>query len=283
MASVETKTIEEIEKSGQWWWWAEQKRSKRLDYLRKAVWIKGAKGSGYNPGVKVDLERATLFTEGFMENEYDPLPLRYARGLAKVFDNITIFIQDHAQIVGYLGSRPHTIIWHPEILFLINEDLYNDRTVIPEPEEESLRIIEELCDLWNPQCAASKGMSIVPAEEVMKLVTGMVGWGVPVARIGYATKQWDYMFRLGLEGIIAEIDEKIQDAEDKVINKVQEPEDLHLLVKLDQWKAMKMVLEAVVRWARRYSRLARIIAENFEKDPKRREELLRIAEVCEKV
>ena len=39
----------------------------------------------------------------------------------------------------------------------------------------------------------------------------------------------------------------------------------------------------MIRWARRYSRLAKIIAENFETDPKRREELLRIAEVCEKV
>ena len=54
MSAVEINTIEEIEESGQWWWWAEQKRSPRLDYLRKAVWKKGAKGSGYQPGIEVD-------------------------------------------------------------------------------------------------------------------------------------------------------------------------------------------------------------------------------------
>ena len=84
MSAVETRTIEEIEKSGQWWWWAEHKRSKRLDYLRKAVWKKGAKGSGYNPGVKVDLERALLFTEAFKANEADSLRMRYAKALATV-------------------------------------------------------------------------------------------------------------------------------------------------------------------------------------------------------
>jgi formate C-acetyltransferase/benzylsuccinate synthase len=283
MSAVETKTVEEIEKSGQWWWWAEQKRSKRLDYLRKAVWKKGAKGSGYQPGVKVDLERAILFTEGFREHQYELPITAYAYGMANIFDNITIFIQDHAQIVGYLGSRPHTIVWHPEVLFLTNEDLYNDRTVIPEPEEENLRIIREICDFWNPICTGAKVFNLVPPEEIVKLLTGVIGWGLPISRIGYATKQWDYMFRLGLEGIIAEIDEKIAEASKHIYEKVPEPEELDYYEKLDVWKSMKLVLEAVIRWARRYSRLARIIAENFEKDPKRREELLRIAEVCEKV
>ena len=46
---------------------------------------------------------------------------------------------------------------------------------------------------------------------------------------------------------------------------------------------MKMCLEATIRYARRFSRLAKIIAENFETDPKRKEELLRISETCYKV
>ncbi len=283
MSAVEMRSIEEIEKSGQWWWWAEQKRSKRLDYLRKAVWKKGAKGSGYQPGVKVDLERPILYTQAFQANEHDPLIIRHAKALAHVWDNITIFIQDHAQIMGYLGSRPHTIVWHPEILFLLNEDLYNDRTVIPEPEERSLRIIREICDYWNPQTAGTKMFSKLPPEEIVKLMTGAIGWGLPIHRIGYCTKQWDYMFRLGFEGIIAEIDAKMAEAEERIYRRVPEPEDYEYYKKLDIWKAMKITLEAAVRWARRYSRLARIIAENFETDPQRKQELERIAETCWKV
>ena len=36
--------IEEFEKKQEWWWAAEKQRSQRLDYLRKAVWKKGAIG-----------------------------------------------------------------------------------------------------------------------------------------------------------------------------------------------------------------------------------------------
>lgn len=279
MSAVETHSIKEVEKSGQWWWWAEQKRSKRIDYLRKAVWKKGAKGSGYLPGIKVDLERALLFTAAFKENEHEPIIIAYAKALANVWDNITIFIQDNAQIVGYLGSRPHTMVWHPEILFLINEDLYNDRTVIPEPEAENLRAIRQLADYWN----ARSSRFVFSAEDVMKLATGAIGWGAPSNRIGYSTKQWDYMFRLGLDGILEEVDANIAEAEERLYKGVPEPEDYVWQDKLEVWQAMKIILEAVIRWARRYSRLAKIIAENFETDPKRREELLRISEVCYKV
>lgn len=48
--------------------------------------------------------------------------------------------------------------------------------------------------------------------------------------------------------------------------------------KIDTWKAMKICLEASIRYARRISWLAKIVAENFETDPKRRQELLQISE-----
>ncbi|MDY6845503.1 MAG: pyruvate formate lyase family protein, partial [Thermodesulfobacteriota bacterium] len=50
-----------------------------------------------------------------------------------------------------------------------------------------------------------------------------------------------------------------------------------------EWNSMKIVLEAAIRYARRYSRLARVLAENFETDPERKKELLRMSETCYKV
>ncbi|GAB6162499.1 hypothetical protein JCM12298_16580 [Desulfothermus naphthae] len=67
------KSVEELEKEQKWWFVAEKKRSKRLDYLRKAVWKKGAIGGNYNPGIKIDLERPILLTEAWKENEHDPI------------------------------------------------------------------------------------------------------------------------------------------------------------------------------------------------------------------
>jgi len=85
------KSVEQLEKEQKWWFVAEKKRSKRLDYLRKAVWKKGALGGVYTPGLKIDLEFPRLFTEAWKENEEDPIMLRKAKALAHVWENIPIF------------------------------------------------------------------------------------------------------------------------------------------------------------------------------------------------
>ena len=41
--------------------------------------------------------------------------------------------------------------------------------------------------------------------------------------------------------------------------------------------------KAVIAWARRHGRLCKIVAENFETDPKRKEELMMIADICHRV
>ena len=70
--SSQNSSIEDLENKREWWWAAEKKRSKRLDYLRKAVWKKGRKGGMYEPGLKIGLERPLLFTEAWKENENEP-------------------------------------------------------------------------------------------------------------------------------------------------------------------------------------------------------------------
>jgi len=284
MSAVELKTkeAEEMEKSGQWWWLAEKRRSERLNYLRKAVWQKGAKGSAYLPGIKVDLERPILYTEAFKENESDSPIVRRAKALAHMWDNITVFVLDYSQLVGYCGSAPHNLAWHPELAFLLNEDVYNDRTLIPEPEQESLKKIREINDYWGTRTELTKTLSVLPPEDVMKCLTGFIGWGLPISA-GYSTKQFDYFMRLGFNGVLKEIDQKLNEAYNALYNGVPNPEEYHYYDKLDNWNAMKITLEAAVRWAKRHGRLARIIAENFETDPKRKAELLKIYETCYRV
>ncbi len=284
------KPVEELEKERAWWWAAEKKRSPRLDYLRKAVWKKGAIGGVYLPGIKVDLERPKLFTEAFRANEDDPRMLRKAKALANVMDNITIFITDHAQLVGYVGSLPHNQIWHPEIASMFNEEYYNMQGIIPEPAEESLKVMAEINNYCSGKAAVDELIKIMPPEDAVKCFSGVVFWGVPVSIMGYSGKDFEYIFGpnqelgggKGFEDIYNEIQERIDEAEEKVSG-VPGPDILPLYDRLPNWEAMQMILEACIRYARRYARLARVVAENFETDPKRREELLRVAETCERV
>ncbi|MDY6935146.1 MAG: pyruvate formate lyase family protein [Spirochaetota bacterium] len=279
------KSMKELEESREWWWVAEKKRSKRLDYLRKAVWKKGRKGGMYEPGLKVDIERPLLFTEGWKDNENEHIIMRRAKALAYVFDNIPIFITDQAQLVGYLGSQPNTLFWYCELASFGNDEIYNDPVVVPEPQEDSLKVMADINNYWSTRDCMGKMLRDLSGEEVVKMMTFVLLWSFPVGgSFGYAGKDYEYFMtgEKAFEDIIDEIQMKIDEAEDKIDGNPG-PDILPLYDKLTNWEAMQIVLEACIRNAKRYSRLARIIAENFESDPKRKEELLRIAETCERV
>ena len=275
------KDIKEMEEKQQWWWAAEKSRSKRLDYLRKAVWKKGAIGGLYPPGLKIDLTFPQLFTEAWKENEGEPIMLQKARALAHVFDNTPIFITDHAQLVGCVGSGPHEMVWQWQSAGMVNEEVYNEQGVIPEPEEESLKIIAELNDYWAGRTALEKLAKLMDPEDAVKYMSGAVVAGSPSSSFGYATKDYSFIFQ-GFEAILDMIDRSMEETEERLQGNPS-PELLPLYEKLPRWEAMQTVLEAGIRYANRYARLARIVAENFETDPDRKEELLRISEVCERV
>jgi formate C-acetyltransferase/benzylsuccinate synthase len=277
-------SVEELEKNQEWWWIAEKKRSKRLDYLRKAVWKKGALGGNYAPGIKVDLEYPKLFTDMWNWWKNDPIMLRRAKANAHALDNISIFITDNAQIVSYFGSAPHTIVWRLDGASMLNEELYNEPGIMPEPVEESLKQVAELNAYWGGQTAIDKLARVLDPEDAVKFLSGAIGWGAPTSALGYSGKNYEYYMtgERAFEDIIAEIDANIEKAEEKTMGKPG-PDILPLYDKIQNWIAMKTILQAGIRYARRYARLARIIAENYETDSKRKEELLRIAETCERV
>ena len=164
------------------------------------------------------------------------------------------------------------------------EELYNEPGIHEEPEEESLKKVAELCSKWAGEAAIDKLARLLDPEDAVKFMSGAIGWGTPTSAYGYSGKDYEYYMtgKRGFEDIIQEIDVRIEEAEEKTIGKPG-PDILPLYKKIQNWDAMKLVLEAAIRYARRYARLARIVAENFESDPQRREELLRIAETCEQV
>ncbi len=276
-----TKDMKDLEEEQQWWWVAEKTRSQRLDYLRKAVWKKGALGGIYAPGIKIDLSFPQLFTEAWKDGEGEPIMLRKARALANVLENTPIFITDQAQLVGYVGHAPHELIWHWQTASMINEEVYNEPGIIPDPEEDSLKILAELNDYWGGRTAVDNLVKAMDPEDAVKYMSGAIGWGLPSSGLGYSTKDFNYIFR-GFDAILDEIDRRMEETEEKLQGNPS-PDLLPLYEKLPRWEAMQIVLEAAISYAGRYARLARIIAENFETDTKRKEELMHMAEVCERV
>jgi formate C-acetyltransferase/benzylsuccinate synthase len=277
-----TNEIKELEEKHQWWWVAEKTRSSRLDYLRKAIWKKGALGGMYAPGIKMCLDFPEIFTEAWKKHEHEPIMLRKAHSIAAVLDNIPIFITDHAQLVGYLGSAPHEIVWHWQSASMINEEIYNEEGTIPEPQQESLKKMAELNQYWAGNTAFDNLARVLDPEDAVKFMSGAIGWGVPSSAVGYSSKDYHFIFK-GYDALLDKIDDQIDSTRKLVKEGNPGPHLIPLYDKFSRWEAMQVILEAGIRWAARYARLARIIAENFESDPKRKEELLRISATCEHV
>ncbi|PJC73794.1 MAG: formate acetyltransferase, partial [Syntrophobacterales bacterium CG_4_8_14_3_um_filter_49_14] len=285
MAQPETekvkKTAEELSDARQYWWWAEKKRSPRLNYLRKAVWSKATKGSAYLPGIGADLEMARWYTKTFKEAPpAEPVILTRARSHAALLDNMPIFITDHSRIVGYPGSAPHLVTWIPTASFMLNEDTLNDRTnLVPEENREELK---EMCAFWKGRTLQDRCRQYqTRPERVLPAMADFIQPGRDLFVFDYIVPQPDWMYQ-GFDAIIKTVDEKLTEADKKIREAATAEEQVSYLSKIDTWKAMKMCLEATIRYARRFSRLAKIVAENFETDPKRKEELLRISEACYK-
>ena len=81
---LSTEEIKKHEENNEWWWVAEEKRSDRLNYLRKAVWKKGALGGTYAPGIKICMSYPQLFAEAWKQHEGDPIMLRKANAMAHI-------------------------------------------------------------------------------------------------------------------------------------------------------------------------------------------------------
>ncbi|MCP4718709.1 MAG: formate acetyltransferase, partial [Desulfobacteraceae bacterium] len=186
-------------------------------------------------------------------------------------------------IVGNLSETPSTEPW---LGFggLMNQAVYNYPDILPEPVEESLKTVHDIGQYWDNETGGgiTKYEQVVDPEDYAKFNTGAIAWGQVVG--GYSGKNYEYFMtgERAFEDIIEELDKNIEEAEEETLG-LSGPDILPLYEKISNWEAMKIALEAAIRWAKRHARLARIIAENFESDPKRKEELLRLAESCERV
>ena len=147
---VLNEKIQEFEDKQQWWWAAEAKRSKRLDYLRKAVWRKGSTGGAPISPIKLDLEPALRRIELYKQFKREPLPIRVAKLHSAMWDSDPIYIVDQSQIVGSKTPSPSTESWEGAG-GMANAAVYNYPEILPEPLEESLKIVNEVGQFWDQE------------------------------------------------------------------------------------------------------------------------------------
>ncbi|RDE14097.1 MAG: formate C-acetyltransferase/glycerol dehydratase family glycyl radical enzyme [Candidatus Thorarchaeota archaeon] len=221
----------------------------------------------------ISSERAVLFTEYIKDHMSESTIIRLAGAFAHVLDKMTLRIEPEELIVGNMGPTPRSCQVFPEYSWgWINEELdrfskrRTERFSIDENDKEKLR---EVFEFWKGKSTAEIAGELLPEESVRASKAGLFTIGAPGTGIGHVIVDYPLVINKGLNHILSEV-------------RALENKNKHDENKREFYQAARIQIEAVIRFAERFSGIAKVMATK-ENDKARRNELLEISRICAKV
>lgn len=246
--------------------------SKAVRNVQRGYTDDGKSRGLFRPEIRLDLQRSRLMTESFKQTDGEAMVLRRGKALAHVLENMDIFIRDWERIVGYQTSTPEGL-YHPidmnwrSVMRLVNSE--GGKNLL---DEDGRKELEELCAYWKGKCMSDRHQELFGGNlakywqyEGTFLWTHLSELGIP---------DYEALFKTGLNGRIQMARERLAEIETTV------PPDY--VAQKEFLQSVIIVLQAVIRFARRYSALATEMAFH-ETDPERKARLEEVALTCEHV
>jgi benzylsuccinate synthase len=253
-------------------------RTRRLK--ARCRWKHASAGEFVEKGVNAGIERMRLLTEAHKASVGKPEVIRRALGLKNMLDKSTLVVQEDEFIIGYHAEDPNMFPLYPELSYMAVQD-YLMSDYAPQPVKEAA----EINDYWQPHSLQSKCQGYFDPNDLNRMYQ-VSSMEAPSFASGYNSivPPYETVLEDGLLTRVRLAESQIEEArKDMERQPWNGAEGLDWIDKIDNWRAMAIACKAVVAWARRHGRLCKIIAENFETDPKRKEELLEIADICQRV
>jgi formate C-acetyltransferase len=227
-----------------------------------------------NPSISA--ERAEIVTEYYKKSPAQSAIVRRARVLDEVLRRKSVYILDGELIVGNQSVRPRAAEIYPEfsvrwVLDELDEFELRDSDVF-EIDEEVKERLRACLPWWEGRTVREEAVRRIPGEalaantDLVYILTSLGGG------IGHLSIDYEKCIRGGLGAVMrraAELEGALGAA----------PEDLP---RREFFQAVKIVCEALIKYARRFSVLAEEMAV-LEAEAGRRRELEEIARVCRKV
>lgn len=231
-------------------------------------------------GTKIYLcpERAYLLTEFFKhhDNPSEPIIIRKARALHYLLSNKKVIIYPDELIVGNPGTYRKSCILQPELasIFMSRELLWIERRKTNPFEiswKDKIRLATEVIPYWLRNSMPSKMFKnpirvIEYAKHQLEPTFYLIN---EAGGIGHFLPDYEKILRVGTEGLKKEAT--------GIIKKAGKNENRRNLA-----QASIIVCDALKIWAKRFSDLARTMA-NDETGTTRRRELMEISRICRKV
>jgi formate C-acetyltransferase len=224
---------------------------------------------------KISVERAMLLTEFYKENDIDSVPIKRAMAFEYILENKKVTIFDNELIVGERGEFPKATPTYPEINLHSLQDLkiLNERPKVryKVDDETFLLYRDVIIPYWNGKTVREKIFLNMNQAWLDAFEAGVFTEFMEQRAPGH-TVLGDKIYKMGMLDIIDQIDEVISNIKN----------DLESLSKKEELQAMKITANAIIKFANRYAKEALRLAQS-EQNPTRKQELLEIAQICNKV
>lgn len=228
--------------------------------------------------VTLSPERALLLTE-FCSREHSLISAPVKRGLAfrYLLEKKEIYLGEGELIVGERGPAPKASSTYPEVCCHTLDDLeaLDSREKISFAVSDETRALheEQIIPYWGGRTLRDLIFREMTPEWKAAYEAGVFTEFMEQRAPGHTVLD-DKIYRKGLLDFIADIQDSLGS-----LDFLDDPE---AYAKQEELRAMEIAAEALIRYANRHALKAREQADQ-EEDPGRKEELLRIAQVCEHV
>ena len=227
----------------------------------------------------ISTERAELLTEFYQNQVPNVVSTPVARALAfrHLLQNQTICINRGELIVGERGPAPKATPTYPELCCHTIDDLevLNSRKTTPFQVTEDAKSIyrETIIPYWRGKTIRERVFAVMSEKWMDAFNSGVFTEFMEQRAPGHAILD-DKIYQRGLLDFKNDIKRRLKD-----LDYFSDPEAFE---KEQELKAMEIAAEALIIFAERHAEKAKELAET-EDNPTRKDELLRIAEVCSHV
>lgn len=237
--------------------------------------IKRLRQESFEAEPSLSIERALIETRFYKENEGKyPIPVMRAMNFYEICKNKTIYIGKDELIVGERGPRPKAVSTFPELTCHSVEDLQilNTRELqrYTISQEDIDTYAKEVIPYWKGRTQRERIFNHVPKEWKTAYELGMFTEFMEQRAAGHTALDGK-VYKYGL----LDLKEKIQ----KELDNLDFMNDHEASDKQEELTGMAISCDAAILFAERHADLADEMSLT-EKDPKRVEELKKIAEVC---
>lgn len=240
--------------------------------------IESTRQNYINSKPAISYERAKIWTESHKRTEGESVAIRRAKAFRDTCEQLDVNIFDGELIVGAIGEFRKCGILTPEFSWTwVDREMDNFDKRIQDPyimtDEQRAFVRKNIFPYWEGKSLEEAFLSRLPDQTAKVAVdTGFVDndskWRQAVGEI--TPDYQDVLFKKGFAGIIEDAKENMSKLS------ITSPKDME---KKEFYESIIITSEGIITFANRYVSKARDMADK-ENDINRKDELIKIAEIC---